>query len=102
MSTETERLAVIENELKSIKDDIHTLFNKTNEINELNTNMKVLSNSFSEFKETMTKYMEKIEVTANEPIKENANKWNDIVKLVIAGVMGLGFGYITMKLGLSK
>lgn len=101
MGTENERIAIIETELQSIKCDIHSLYKKTDEINSLNTAIALLTASVNDLKSTVNALNGKLDTATNEPIKEKANKWNEIIKLIIAGVMGLAFGYIGMKLGVK-
>ena len=97
MGTENERIAIIETELQSIKADIHSLYKKTEEINSLNTAIALLTASVNDLKATVNALSSKLD----EPIKEKANKWNEVIKYIIAGVIGLAFGYIGMKLGVK-
>ena len=101
MGTENERLPVIETELQSIKGDIHALYKKTDEINSLNTAIALLTVSVNDLKATVNALNSKLDSATNEPIKEKANKWNEVIKYIIAGVIGLAFGYIGMKLGVK-
>lgn len=102
---EKERLVALETEvkteLKSIKADIHSLFKKTDEINSLNTAIALLTASVNDLKATVNALNSKLDNATNEPIKEKANKWNEVVKYIIAGVIGLAFGYIGIKLGVK-
>ena len=97
MGTENERIAIIETELQSVKADIHSLYKKTEEINSLNTAIALLTASVNDLKATVNALSSKLD----EPMKEKANKWNEVIKYIIAGVIGLAFGYIGMKIGLK-
>jgi prefoldin subunit 5 len=102
MSYETERLAVIETEIQSIKVDIHSLYKKTEEINSLNTAIALLTASVNELKTTVSTLNIKLDNVSNEPNKEKANKWNTIVTAGIGAIVGGLISFVFMKLGLSK
>ena len=110
---EKERLVALETEvkteLKSIKLDIHTLFKKTDEMNQMATAIALLTSSVNDLKTTVNTLNTKLDNTntkvndvAEAPIQEKAKNWNSIISYIIAGVIGFAFGYIGMKLGINK
>lgn len=102
MSNETERLAIIETEMQSIKADIHTLFKKTEEINSLNTAIALLTVSVNDLKATVSTLNTKLDNTNEAPTKEKAKKWDNVIKTAISTVVGGIIMYVFMRLGLSK
>jgi len=100
--SENERMAIIETTLDTIKGDIHLLYKKTDEINSLNTAIALLTASVNELKITVNALNGKLDLATNEPIKEKAKNWNNIINTGISTVVGGLIAYILMKLGLSK
>jgi tetrahydromethanopterin S-methyltransferase subunit B len=116
-----ERLTIIEMEvksikgdiIKSIKEDIHVLYKKTEEINSINTAIALLTSSINDLKLTVntlnnkldntnTKInkVENVAETSNDaPTKEKAKLWDFVVQYIIMGIIGLVMGYVGMKLG---
>jgi uncharacterized phage infection (PIP) family protein YhgE len=106
---EKERLVKIETEVQSIKQDIHTLYKKTEEINSINTVIALLTSSINDLKTTVNDLRttvnslnSKVDNVSNEPVREKANMWNTIVKYIVTGILALGMGYIGTKLGIKQ
>jgi len=101
---EKERLVAIEIEVKSIKDDIHTLFKKTEELNQMSTAIALLTASVNDLKTTVNTLNTKLDTnnTNETPTKEKAKNWDNVVKTAISTIVGGAIMYIFMKLGLSK
>ena len=100
--SENERMAILETELQSIKCDIHSLYKKTDEINSLNTAIALLTASVNELKITVNALNSKLDNATTAPIKEKANMWNTVIKNIATGIIALAFGYLGVKLGISK
>lgn len=98
MGTENERLAVIETEIKSQKEDIHLLFKETNKINVLDTTIAVLTTSMDEVKKAVEKLTEKLDKVSEAPIKEKAKNWDSTLKWIAGVIAGIVVGYALFKL----
>jgi uncharacterized coiled-coil protein SlyX len=101
MGTENERLAVIETEIKSQKEDIHLLFKETNKINVLDTTIAVLTTSMDEVKKAVEKLTEKLDKVSEAPIKEKAKNWDATLKWIFGIVAGI-IGGVALTLILGK
>lgn len=101
MNTENERLAVVETQVKEIKNDIKDIYIEVEKINTLNTSIALLTVSVTDLKGSVVSLNNKLDTVASEPNKEKANKWNLIINTGIAGLVGGLIGYFLMKLGLK-
>lgn len=95
---ENERIAIIETEQKSMKADIHSLFKKTDEINQMATAIALLTSSVNDLKTTVSTLNTKLDVTSSEPVKEKAKNWEATIKWAFAIVSGIIIGVVVAKL----
>lgn len=86
-----ERLAVVETELKQVKNDISDLKETTQIMLKLTYNVENMCKEMKSMNERITKI-------ENEPIDNYKNLKKDVIKYIITSILGIIIGYFATKL----